>query len=338
METIRCTVCGSDDVEVKTFVKPNLDNHCSTTDFIDCLDNTDNCYCIECGDNTRLKYFTDDTGAFGDNNLYDLMVTRLQPSYTVEKQNKDAIYGLAHEEYLRARKEVCLQYGFDEDRYIQHNGGQTPFDEYDEDVRQEVYRRMIDSRFAPWQQGKHDAFIASINLINKSDCTYSGAYRIFYQLEDAKDYFNEHRNGLNQELLKEVTVRHEVRKLDIPLAERKKYNSEQSIIDTGEYDNLPLIPLEKITVHDYVPDYWGDFVVCCNCGQHLLLPVGSEICPCCNKNGGLAWGDKQQESNADLLKSAGYKVKNGRQLVSEEYLTAETLKNKLFNRSACFEI
>lgn len=326
METIRCTVCGSDDVEVKTFVKPNLDNHCSTTDFTDCLDNTDNCYCIECGDNTRLKYFTDDTGIFGDNTLYDLMVTRLQPSYIVEKQNEDAVYGLAHEEYLRVRKEVCLQYGFDEDRYIQHNGGQTPFDEYDEDVHQEVYRRMIDSRFALWQQGKCDAFIASINLIDKAGNTCNGADSILYDMEDIKDYFNEHRNSLDQTTLKTMDVRYELRKLDIPLTERKEYPGEQSIFDTYEYDKLPLIPLEKITVHDHVPDYWGDFVVCCNCGQYLLLPVGSEICPNCNKTGGLTWGDKQQESNADLLKSAGYEVKTGRQLAPEEYLTAETLK------------
>ena len=56
MDRIICTVCGSEDVEVKAFVKPNLDNHCSTTDFTSYLDNIDNCFCVECGDNTILKY------------------------------------------------------------------------------------------------------------------------------------------------------------------------------------------------------------------------------------------------------------------------------------------
>lgn len=142
MEKIRCTVCGSDDVEIKAFVKPNLNNHCSTSDFTDYLDNTDNCHCIKCGTHTRMKYFSSNADVFEEEDLYDLMVAKLQPSYTLEKYDDDSVYTLAHEEYLRVRKEVCLEYGFDEDQYIEENGGDTPFDEYDEEVRQEVYNRM----------------------------------------------------------------------------------------------------------------------------------------------------------------------------------------------------
>lgn len=143
MNKIRCTVCGSDDVEVKAFVKPNLDGYCSITDFTDYLDNPDNCFCIECGTHTRMKYFSDDTDVFGEQNLYDLMTGKLRSLYSLASFDQESVYGLAHEEYLRVRKEVCLEYGFDEEEYIQENGGETPFDEYDEDIRQEVYARVV---------------------------------------------------------------------------------------------------------------------------------------------------------------------------------------------------
>lgn len=136
MAEIRCTICGSDNVEVRTFVKPNHDKKCSTIDFSDLILNVDNCYCCGCGEATRLLYFSTDIDVFGNNDLLELAKSRLKESYTPEKYDDDTIYGLAQSEFLRVAHEVCLHYGFDDDDEPE------VFDEYDNDIRNEVYARI----------------------------------------------------------------------------------------------------------------------------------------------------------------------------------------------------
>lgn len=82
-----------------------------------------------------------------------------------------------------------------------------------------------------------------------------------------------------------------------------------------------------ITVKDYGTDKVCDFVKCCNCETHMLLPVGAEICPDCHTEGVLAWVDEnKQEVSFEYVISQGYKVESCKVLVPSDYLTTETLK------------
>lgn len=54
MATVKCSVCGSTDVQIKMWVKPNEDNE-PTTEFIDeIINKKDDCWCCECGSNVTL--------------------------------------------------------------------------------------------------------------------------------------------------------------------------------------------------------------------------------------------------------------------------------------------
>lgn len=37
---------------------------------------------------------------------------------------------------------------------------------------------------------------------------------------------------------------------------------------------------------------YGDYVVCSNCLEIMVVDTGEEICPSCNKSGVLAWMDE----------------------------------------------
>jgi hypothetical protein len=42
-------------------------------------------------------------------------------------------------------------------------------------------------------------------------------------------------------------------------------------------------------------DGCGDLVECCNCGEVMLVDIGSEDCPLCEKKGCLKWADEDYE-------------------------------------------
>ena len=251
MSKIRCTVCGSYDVEVRTFVKPNSDCECTTNDFEMLLQDTENCYCCECGEATTLKYFTSTRDVFEDKDLYQLMVEKLNNNYTPENYEDDTIYELAHEEYLRVRQEVCLEYGFDEDKYMDENGGETPFDEYDDAIRQEVYKRIQkantifseEERLALWHKGEQDIFISSIELYDKhSGKSLGGADDLFFDMVAAKTFLDEYEKDIEPSYLDNKTIMLEIRKLDDSAKEKRyKYSDVQSIFDTYDFLSLPTI-------------------------------------------------------------------------------------------------
>ena len=56
MDIIVCTACGSSDVELKAWVKPNENCQCTHPDDLhDYLDNPDDCFCNNCQQNVALK-------------------------------------------------------------------------------------------------------------------------------------------------------------------------------------------------------------------------------------------------------------------------------------------
>lgn len=73
---------------------------------------------------------------------------------------------------------------------------------------------------------------------------------------------------------------------------------------------------------------FGDLVKCNNCDKTMLLPVGSEICPCCHTEGCLAWvNDEQLEAFSKDLKSQ-YQIISEDELSPEEYPTQEMLQEE----------
>jgi hypothetical protein len=55
MSTVRCKQCGSDNVELRAWVKPNENNECTQIDFSNTeLDNRKDCFCCDCEDNVEL--------------------------------------------------------------------------------------------------------------------------------------------------------------------------------------------------------------------------------------------------------------------------------------------
>lgn len=73
---------------------------------------------------------------------------------------------------------------------------------------------------------------------------------------------------------------------------------------------------------------FGDLVKCNNCDKTMLLPVGSEICPCCHTEGCLAWvNDEHQEAFSKDLKSQ-YRIISEDVLSPEECPTQETLQEE----------
>lgn len=79
-------------------------------------------------------------------------------------------------------------------------------------------------------------------------------------------------------------------------------------------------------LHTYTD--FGDLVKCNNCDKTMLLPVGSEICPCCHTEGCLAWvNDEHQEAFSKDLKSQ-YRIISEDVLSPEECPTQETLQEE----------
>lgn len=82
-------------------------------------------------------------------------------------------------------------------------------------------------------------------------------------------------------------------------------------------------PKELHTFTDF-----GDLVKCNNCDKTMLLPVGSEICPCCHTEGCLAWvNDEHQEAFSKDLKSQ-YRIISEDELSPEEYPIQEMLQEE----------
>jgi hypothetical protein len=57
MSMVRCKQCGSNDVELRAWVKPNMGCECThSIDFSDAvLENKADCFCCNCQDNVELK-------------------------------------------------------------------------------------------------------------------------------------------------------------------------------------------------------------------------------------------------------------------------------------------
>jgi len=71
------------------------------------------------------------------------MELKLLNEYQPDNYEDDTIYELAQEEFQRIKEEVCTECGFDEDAYQEQNGGDTPFDELQETIYEEIYKRII---------------------------------------------------------------------------------------------------------------------------------------------------------------------------------------------------
>lgn len=56
MSIVKCKACGSSDVELRAWVKPNMDCECThSIDFSQTvLGNKTDCYCCNCQDNVEL--------------------------------------------------------------------------------------------------------------------------------------------------------------------------------------------------------------------------------------------------------------------------------------------
>lgn len=73
---------------------------------------------------------------------------------------------------------------------------------------------------------------------------------------------------------------------------------------------------------------FGDWVKCNNCDKTMLLPVGSEVCPCCHTEGCLTWvNDEHQEAFSKDLKSE-YRIISEDEISPEKYLTQNTLREE----------
>lgn len=68
----------------------------------------------------------------------------------------------------------------------------------------------------------------------------------------------------------------------------------------------------------------GDFVTCSDCGSVMLLHYGADRCPACGTEGCLSWTDESlQETDIDGLLKRHCNLRQRRELVPEEYLSAE---------------
>jgi hypothetical protein len=66
----------------------------------------------------------------------------LPPLYFPISFEDDDIHQLAIDEFCRVRGIICREYKFDEDKYMEENGGTSPFDFVRNDIEQEVYARI----------------------------------------------------------------------------------------------------------------------------------------------------------------------------------------------------
>lgn len=75
--------------------------------------------------------------------------------------------------------------------------------------------------------------------------------------------------------------------------------------------------------------YSGDWVVCSNCGEIMLLPHGADKCPECKKAGCLGWAseyDIEHEVHRDYLRGMGAKVKSTfKDLLVSDYLDGHVI-------------
>lgn len=87
------------------------------------------------------------------------------------------------------------------------------------------------------------------------------------------------------------------------LAEFKYTKTVENIYNRAKKGNV----LDKRTDENYSFEK-GDFVCCSNCGELLLVDIGTETCPNCNK-AALSWVDSEhQEVTVDELEKEGYLV------------------------------
>ncbi len=75
--------------------------------------------------------------------LLQKMESKLLKEYLPDNYEDDTIYELAQNEFQRIKSEVCTECGFDEEAYQKVNGGDSPFDELQETIFEEIYNRII---------------------------------------------------------------------------------------------------------------------------------------------------------------------------------------------------
>ncbi|MDR2005310.1 MAG: hypothetical protein LBQ74_19990 [Prevotella sp.] len=92
---------------------------------------------------------TDDNVLYTGSSLQVKMESKLRKEYLPDNYEDDTVYELAQNEFLRIKDEICTECGFDEDLYQQHNGGDSPFDELQENIFDEIYRRILPCQKQP---------------------------------------------------------------------------------------------------------------------------------------------------------------------------------------------
>lgn len=85
--------------------------------------------------------------------------------------------------------------------------------------------------------------------------------------------------------------------------------------------------MKKVKIYKNITE--GDFVVCNDCQELMLLPYGADQCPECYSGGTLDWADKEnQEVSLDWLTEQGYELEYvDRDLRLEDYLEPDTIAN-----------
>lgn len=100
-------------------------------------------------------------------------------------------------------------------------------------------------RFALWHKGEQEMFITSIEIFYKvSNQSVGGSDDLFYNLADAKNRIQKYVKEIEHGYLNNRTIRLEIRKLDLPLEERKKYCDVQSIFELCDF--MSLTPIETM--------------------------------------------------------------------------------------------
>ena len=56
---------------------------------------------------------------------------------------------------------------------------------------------------------------------------------------------------------------------------------------------------------------YGDHVICNDCGKEMIVPIGTEICPCCGSVGCMEWAN-QNEPEVEL-----YLFKDTHEIINE---------------------
>lgn len=88
----------------------------------------------------------DDAVLYNGSSLQQKIESKLRSEYLPDNYEEDTIYELAQNEFECIKNEICTECSFDEDTYLEQNGGDSPFDNLREDVYNEIYKRIIPCR------------------------------------------------------------------------------------------------------------------------------------------------------------------------------------------------